>query len=111
TVAWAMMGAFLYANFLVERIGRREIERIVAFSPIESERRLTGKRIEKLRGALAELTKMSPEFLLDTSRIFLTMLGHPRDIRRVLAKDPFDLAERDPELPSRAASLVRILAD
>jgi len=108
-VAWSLFGAFLYANFLVDRIGRRELDRVLAFSALTSRQRIAPARKDKLRAALSEVTKMSPEFRLDTSRIFLTMFGHSRDIRRVLSEDPFALAERDPKLAGRTDRLVRIL--
>jgi hypothetical protein len=109
TVTHAMLGAFLYSNFLVDRLGPRELDRILGFS--EKPVRVLPKHRAKLRTALNELSQMNPEFRLDTARLFLTMFGHSRNIRRVLDRDPIELAERDPELTQRVTRLVRILTD
>jgi len=109
-VAWSVLGAFLYNNFLVDRLSRRQLEGLLAAHPLASNAARTKPPVrQKLRRALSSLMVMSPEFRLDTSRLFLTMLGYPRDIRRVLRADPVALLEREGVLES-AGELVTTLA-
>jgi hypothetical protein len=73
--------------------------------------RLRPAESAKLREALNGLMVMDPEFRYDTARLFLTMFGRKRDIRRELAGDPLKLLGEDG--PARAAvhRLIQILAE
>jgi hypothetical protein len=93
-VAELTLLAFLCNNFLVDRLDARLLSRCLELSP-SSDARLRGRTFERLRRALASLMVMSPEFRLDTARLFLSMFGRPRAIRRVLARDPIRLLARD----------------
>ena len=97
-VAWAVLAAFLYNNFLVDRLTARQLDRIV--------RTRSAKR---LRAALNGLMVMDPEFRRDTARLFLSAHGYPRDVERVLAEDPMDLLDRDPKARDACQRLVAIL--
>jgi len=101
-VAGAVLLAFLCGNFLIDRIDARSLARIgqLAGAPPSN----------KLQSALNGLMQMSPEFRRDTARLFLTMYGYPRDVKRVLARDPLALLERDTNLVETARDLVRVLA-
>jgi len=108
-VAWSVLGAFLYNNFLIDRLSRRQLEALLGAHPLASNAaRAKPALLFKLRRALSSLMLMSPEFRLDTSRLFLTMLGYPRDIRRVLRADPVTLLMRGGTLES-AGELVTTL--
>ncbi len=94
-VAELTLLAFLCNNFLIDRLDARLLSRCLELSP-SSGARLPPRTFEKLRRTLASLMVMSPEFRLDTARLFLSMFGRSRAIRRVLAQDPIDLFTRDP---------------
>jgi hypothetical protein len=108
-VARAVLLGFLYNNFLVDRLKTRQVERIVAFAGVGSS---LGRKPEALRllgGALNGLMVMSPEFRYDTARLFLTMFGRSRNIRRELAADPLDLLGREPAVWTAATRLIGLL--
>jgi hypothetical protein len=97
----AVLLAFLCGNFLIERIDKKLLWRIAE---------LAGARpSEKLRSALNGLMQMSPEFRRDTARLFLTMYGYPRDVERVLKRDPLELVGASTTSQS-VRELVRVLA-
>jgi hypothetical protein len=93
-VADLVLLAFLCNNFLIDRLDARLLSRCLELSP-NSGATLDPRTFQKLRRTLASLMVMSPEFRLDTARLFLSMFGRPRAIRRVLARDPIDLFARD----------------
>jgi hypothetical protein len=53
---------------------------------------------------------MSPEFRHDTARLFLTMFGRSRNIRRELAGDALELFESDPSARRASERLITLLA-
>jgi hypothetical protein len=106
---WLALGAFLYHNFLVERLSKPALERMLRYSELTRRRSVSSGLERKIRRALNGLLTMSPEFRYSTSRLFLSALGYPRDIRRVLKRDPLELAERSPELEARVRRLVAVL--
>jgi hypothetical protein len=59
---------------------------------------------------LSRLMVMDPEFREDTARLFLTLHGYGRNIRRVLAADPLELIAADERILPKLAALVRILS-
>jgi hypothetical protein len=80
-------------------------------SPRTARLAIRGPTLSKLRRAACGLMVMSPEFRRDTARLFLTMHGYSRDVRRVLAVDPMRLLERDPGASAAAERLVTILCE
>jgi hypothetical protein len=52
---------------------------------------------------------MDPEFRYDTSRLFLTMFGRSRNIRRELSADPLELLAADPAAERVAWRLIQAL--
>jgi hypothetical protein len=106
-VCRAVVLAFLYNNFLVERLDRRRFERLVGLAGLP---KLTPVLARKLKSALNGLMVMSPEFRYDTARLFLTMFGRSRDIRRELAADPLELITRDPSVAPAVERLVLVLS-
>ncbi len=109
-VARAVLLAFLYNNFLVDRLSPRQVERVAEHADPAVARRLTPAARRVLGGALNGLMVMSPEFRYDTARLFLTMFGRSRNIRRELSAEPLDLLERQPAVAARLPRLVRVLA-
>jgi hypothetical protein len=107
-VAWAIFAAFLYNNYFVERLSAVQLERILEAGPGAAQLDDSGRR--RLLGALRALMVMSPEFRRDTTRLFLTSLGYPRDVERVLRGDPLERAEHDDRFGVSATTLVEILA-
>jgi hypothetical protein len=73
-------------------------------------RRLTPAAERALRDTLNGLMVMSPEFRYDTARLFLTMFGRSRNIRRELEADPLDLLEEQSEAARCVPALIRLLA-
>lgn len=109
-MTWALIAAFLYNNFLVDRLRTTQVERLLGLGPRTAALARNPALVRHLGSCLSGLMVMSPEFRLDTSRLFLTSLGYPRDIRRVLAFDPLDAVERDPALRAGIARLSAILS-
>ena len=109
-VTWLLLIAFLENNFFVEKMSKGLVERALADFPGVRAPRLPRAECSRLTRALSALMVMNPEFREDTTRLYLTMHGHSRDIRRVLAHDPLDLIATDAELGPKLARLVSILA-
>lgn len=108
-VARAILLAFLYNNFLIDRLSRRQLQALVAVADPSVGRRMTPAASRRLGAALSGLMVMSPEFRYDTSRLFLAMFGRSRNIRRELAADPLELLTADPGAQRAAWRLIDIL--
>jgi hypothetical protein len=108
-VGRAVLLAFLYNNFLVDRLNRAQLGRLVDWADSDIARRLTPARLRQLGAALNGLMQMSPEFRYDTSRLFLTMFGRSRNIRRELSSDPLLSLAAAPELETALGRLVGLL--
>ena len=109
-LVWLVLVGFLENNFFVERFSRRTLDRALALSPLAPAPRISPENRGKLCRALTALMVMNPEFRYDTTRLFLTMHGYPRDIERVLAEDPLGLIEADWDLAPRLRRLTKILS-
>ncbi len=110
-IAWTVLAAFLYDNFLVEKMSMRRLNSILAFSPLTSDIELSREQRNKLRWALANIMVMNREFVQDTSKIFLTMLGYPREIKRILRPDPLELAAKDAAAQAGIEKILSTLSD
>jgi hypothetical protein len=108
-VGRAVLLAFLYNNFLVDRLDKPRLVRLVNLADPAIARRLGSAQLRNLGSTLSGLMQMSPEFRYDTSRLFLTMFGRSRNIRRELARDPLLLLESEPELQVAMRRLVGLL--
>ena len=110
-LVWLVLVAFLENNFFVERLPMKTFERALELYPLGALPTLS--RADRLRScrALSTLMVMNPEFREDTARLFLTMHGHRRNVRSVLAGDPLDSIAKSPELPAQLSRLVRTLCD
>lgn len=108
-VARAVLLAFLYNNFLVDRLDAKQLARLADQADPSVARRLGPAALRDLRGALNGLMVMSPEFRYDTARLFLTMFGRSRNIRRELSADPLALLEAQPDAAASVAPLIRLL--
>jgi hypothetical protein len=108
-VARAVLLAFLCNNFLIDRLDRKQLAALVALADAGIARKLSPAALRRLGSALSGLMVMSPEFRYDTSRLFLTMFGRSRDIRRELSADPLALLAADPAARSAAFRLVELL--
>jgi len=105
-VARCVLLAFLLNNFLVDRIDARRFDVLTGLvAP-----RLRSAQSARLREALNGLMVMDPEFRYDTARLFLTMFGRKRDIRRELAGDPLKLFGEDTGARAAVDRLIQILA-
>jgi hypothetical protein len=109
-VGRAVLLAFLFNNFLVDRLNRQQLARLAEQADASVARRLTPAAERALRDTLNGLMVMSPEFRYDTARLFLTMFGRSRNIRRELRADPLDLLEQQPEAARSVPALIRLLA-
>jgi phytoene dehydrogenase-like protein len=65
--------------------------------------------LRRLGSTLNGLMVMSPEFRYDTARLFLTMFGRSRNIRRELSADPLALLAVDPVARAAVQELVGVL--
>jgi hypothetical protein len=108
-VGHAVLLAFLYNNFLVDRLDKRRLGGLADAAGSAVARRLTPAALRQLGSTLNGLMIMSPEFRYDTSRLFLTMFGRSRNIRRELAADPLSLLARDPKTQAALPRLIELL--
>lgn len=106
-VCRAVLFAFLYNNFLVDRLDQRRFARLAAAAGLG---KLPPALARKLRGALNGLMVMSHEFRYDTAKLFLTMFGRSRNIRRELAADPLELVAKDPKVMPAVERLAGVLS-
>jgi hypothetical protein len=106
-VCRAVLLSFLYNNFLVDRLDKKRFGRLLLSAGLE---KLPVPRARELRAALNGLMRMSYEFRYDTAKLFLTMFGRSRNIRRELAADPLDLLAGDPHVAPAVERLVRVLS-
>ncbi|MEP7053041.1 MAG: hypothetical protein ABJB12_21935, partial [Pseudomonadota bacterium] len=109
-LVWLILVAFLENNFFVERFSRRALDRAIELSPLGIAPRLRSEDKSRLCRALTQLMVMNPEFREDTARLFLSMHGYGRNIRRILSGDPLELIARDTAIAPRLSALVRILS-
>jgi hypothetical protein len=108
-VGRAVLLAFLYNNFLVDRLDRRQLAALVDAADPRVARRLSPVGLRQLGSTLNGLMVMSPEFRYDTSRLFLSMFGRSRNIRRELSADPLALLAADAKAQAALTNLVRLL--
>lgn len=108
-VGRAMLLAFLYNNFLVDRLSKQQLVTLLQVADPDIARRLSPLAVRAIGSTLNGLMVMSPEFRYDTSRLFLTMFGRSRNIRRELSADPLDLLAKDARATRSVPQLLRIL--
>ena len=109
-LVWLILVAFLQNNCFVERFTRPLLERALELYPLPGARPVSLADRARLCRALSALMVMNPEFREDTARLYLTMHGYGRNIRRVLGDDPLERIAADPQLPLQVGALVRILS-
>jgi len=108
-VGRAVLLAFLYNNFLVDRLDRRQLAALADAADPRIARRLSPSALRQLGSSLSGLMVMSPEFRYDTSRLFLSMFGRSRNIRRELSADPLSLLGADSQAQAAVGKLVALL--
>jgi len=108
-LVWLVLIAFLENNFFVESLPLKTLERALELYPVGKPPAVSRADRLRLCHALRALMVMDPEFREDTARLFLTMHGHHRNIRRVLAAEPLDSIAADPRLLRQLAQLVSVL--
>ena len=108
-VARAILLALLYNNFLVDRLDRRRLTVLADAADPGVARRLSPTALRHLGSTLNGLMVMSPEFRYDTSRLFLSMFGRSRNIRRELSADPLRLLAADAKAEVGVAKLIALL--
>lgn len=108
-VGRAVLLAFLYNNFLVDRLSKAQLSRLLHSADAAVARRLPAAALRELGSTLNGLMVMSPEFRYDTSRLFLTMFGRSRNIRRELSRDPLELLAADSRAGSSVSRLIGLL--
>ena len=105
-VGRAVLLAFLYNNFLVDRLDRRQLAALADAADARVARRLSPVALRHLGSTLNGLMVMNPEFRYDTSRLFLSMFGRSRNIRRELSADPLGLLAADPKAQAALTKLI-----
>ncbi len=100
-VARALLAAFLYSNFLYERLSAAQRKRVGEFSQID----------EPMAPLLAIGLQLSEEFRQTTTPLHLWKLGFPPNLPRLLRFDPLAklLEPRNLALRSQALSLAKLL--
>lgn len=108
-VTWLVLAAFVLSNHLQPRITSTRLQQIRSAIPSLALPKLEGAGERKLRRTLTEVVQMSPEFQTDTTRLFLTSLGHSRDLDRLLDSNPLESIAGDPSTRKGVETLVRTL--
>jgi hypothetical protein len=108
-VGRAVLLAFLYNNFLVDKLDRRQLTALADAADPRVARRLGPVALRHLGSTLNGLMVMSPEFRYDTSRLFLSMFGRSRNIRRELSADPLSLLALDSKAQAAVTKLIAVL--
>lgn len=108
-VARAVLLSFLYNNFLVDRLDRRQLAALADCADARIARRLSPEELRHLGATLNGLMVMNPEFRYDTSRLFLTMFGRSRNIQRELSADPLALLSADSAAQVALTRLIGLL--
>ncbi len=108
-VGRALLLAFLCNNFLIDRLDRKKLAALADAADPGVARRLTPASLAQLGSTLNGLMVMSPEFRYDTSRLFLTMFGRSRNIRRELSADPLGLMAADSAAQAAVSRLIAVL--
>jgi hypothetical protein len=110
-VGRAILLAFLYNNFLVDRLDRRQLAALADAADARVARRLSPDALRQLGATLSGLMVMDPEFRYDTSRLFLSMFGRSRNITRELSADPLQLLAEDPRAQAAVTRLLALLGE
>jgi hypothetical protein len=109
SVVAALFAGFLRTNFLHGGMGTKAVvEAIERFSG-ETAAGIASGDLQRLRRAVVGATRMNPEFLTDTTRLFLTRLGYSRNVAKVLALDPLKATATDAGYDARVRLLLSIL--
>lgn len=108
-VGRAVLLAFLYNNFLVDRLNRQQLRALAHAADARIAARLSPEALRHLGTTLNGLMLMNPEFRYDTSRLFLTMFGRSRNIRRELSADPLELLAADSAAQQALQRLIGLL--
>lgn len=108
-VGRAVLLSFLYNNFLVDRLDRRQLAALADAADQRIARTLSPEALRHLGATLNGLMVMNPEFRYDTSRLFLTMFGRSRNIRRELSAEPLELLAADSAAEAAVARLIGVL--
>jgi len=109
-VGHAVLLAFLCNNFLVDRLSSKDVARLAELADAGQARRFGAGELRRLRDTLNGLMVMSPEFRYDTARLFLTMFGRSRNVRRELSEDALELFARDDRARAATERLIALLA-
>jgi hypothetical protein len=110
-VVAALFAGFLQVNYQERRLPAATLAALLERLLAETTQQPLGTDSEGLRVAVRGATRMSPAFLQETARLFLTRLGYPRRIERVLDVKPLQAASRDPGYWSDARALLSLLVD
>jgi hypothetical protein len=108
-VASAVLLSFLHNNFLVDRLSRQQLDAVLSAADPALAGRLSAPARRRIGSTLNGLMVMSPEFRYDTSRLFLTMFGRSRNIRRELEANPLQLLEADARAQAGVKRLIGVL--
>lgn len=97
-----LLAAFLYANYLVDRLGRKELARIREFAGLEKSAEIT---------ALAKIgTELSEQFRTTTTHLHLIKMGFPSALGVMMRGDPLLRLEKNAGLRAKALELAAIAA-
>lgn len=97
--------AFLFGNYLRESITAAELDRGLE---LFGEASLTNQQRKRIVPAANRFMRMDPEFLRDTSKLFLGPLGYQKDTSELLlARDPLSELSRDKTSLQATLRLIR----
>lgn len=94
-----LLCAFLYANYLYEDLGKKEIQKIFSVTGVTPRKDL--EKIIKIG------LQLDTEFRTGTTQLHLLKIGFPKNIEKLLV-EPMDLLQKNPNLREAIKSLTRI---
>jgi hypothetical protein len=104
--ALVLLGSFLYANYLWNKLGRAELARILSFAGLE------GTSNRKLVLSLARIgTELSEQFRTTTTQLHLMKLGYPANLQPLMRGDPLLRLRKKGKILAKTRELARIATE
>lgn len=98
--ALALMGAFLYSNYLFEKLNKKQLKRINELAGIEAPLSLVKIGLQ-----------LNEEFRTATTPLHLVKTGFPPDLGKLMAQDPLAQLLRDRKLKEKVTGLAAVAGE
>jgi hypothetical protein len=101
-VTLVLLASFLYANYLWNRLGPKEIGRVLAFAGLGAEHKRLVANVAKIG------TELSEQFRTTTTQLHLMKLGYPAGLGKLMRQDPLVRLGKAASTRAQARELARI---